>query len=367
MKKKPLILVVDDEPKNVRLVSAILEKFDAEVSVAMDAFRAEKILESIRPDLILLDVMMPRKTGFELCVELKQRKELKDIPIIFLTAKSSIVDTKKGFDIGAVDYITKPFRQEELLARLKTHIQLHQAREELALKLDEKNEILGMVAHDLNNPIFAIKAFSELLYDELKETESQKEMLQQVINATGHMQSIVKRILSLDELDRGKPELETELYDLGLTLQGILGMNKPHANSKNISFSVQVSDLCLVNVDGYRMKEVLDNLISNAVKYSPKDSNIQILLQNNPENTAVQFIIIDEGPGFSKKDQEKVFQKFQKLSARPTGGEHSSGLGLYIVKKLVEDMDGNVELISPVNSDGGAKFIVTIPCALCEQ
>jgi two-component system sensor histidine kinase/response regulator len=366
MENKALILVVDDEPKNIRLLTAILEKFNANVSVALDAFRAKKILDTITPDIILLDVMMPGKTGFELCEEIKSEEHLKDIPVIFLTAKNGIDDTKKGFELGAVDYITKPFRQEELIARMTTHLQLHRTRKELRRRLEEKSEIVGMVAHDLNNPIFAIKAFSEMLQEDLQTDADKMEMVTQIIKATSHMQNIVKRILSLEELEIDEKAIEHEVYDLGLILDGTIAMNKPHANDKKIEFDFKSTDICLIRVDGFRIKEILDNLISNAVKYSPINSKIFLRI-DKPNEKWIHFIIEDEGPGFTEEDMTRVFKKFQKLSARPTAGEYSSGLGLYIVKKLVEDLGGEILLESPIKDHKGTRITVKIPAAPVED
>ena len=360
MINKPLILVVDDEPKNIRLVSEILKDLEANVSVALDASRARKILDTIVPDLILLDIMMPTITGFELCEEIKKKEKLSRIPIVFLTAKASLADTRKGFELGAVDYILKPFRKEELIARLKIHLKLYRTQEELRNRLREKNEIVGMVAHDLKSPIFAITAFTNALEEDLQENEEQKETLDLIKQATAHMQDIVKRILTLEELEQRNDLSKQEFYDISKILEATIALNEPHAKEKKISLDVEIMDSCFVQGNEFRVKEMMDNFISNAVKYSQFNSKVTIQLKKDKENKT-SFVIQDEGPGFTEKDKTKIFGKFQKLSAKPTGGEHSTGLGLYIARKLISEMNGSIELESPIKETKGSRFTITIP------
>lgn len=183
IEKKPgLIMVVDDSPENIRLLDLILKKASYEVIIAQTGRKALEIVESILPDLILLDVMMPQLNGYEVCILLKKNPKLEPIPIIFLTSMTGTQDVVKGFEAGAADYVVRPFNRVELLARIKTHIELKRSRDKV-VELEKKNLALAMAAtanHEINQPLTVISGNLYLLKESITKqgiTEAQSDFL----------------------------------------------------------------------------------------------------------------------------------------------------------------------------------------------
>jgi two-component system sensor histidine kinase/response regulator len=318
------------------------------------------------PDLILLDLMMPEMDGLEVCSRLKAGPLTRQIPIIFLTASNEMEHLMKGFEAGAVDYITKPFNAPELLARVRTHLELKHARERLRELNEEKNEFMGIAAHDLRNPLGAITGYAEIILEEAESLQpspaeqfdrSRQEMTEcaRRINATSkRMVEMVQNLLDANRIERGEFQLKLAPSDLGATLKSVVECQRHHATSKQQTIHLEVpATPALVQVDPGVTVQILENLVSNAVKYSPPGKNIFVRLLHSAD--AVRCEVQDEGPGLSAEDQKKLFGKFARLSAKPTGGEHSTGLGLSIVKKMVEAMNGKVWCESEPGK--GATFI----------
>lgn len=364
----PFILVVDDILKNLQVIGNILEEEGYEISVATGGEEALEMVEIDVPDLILLDVMMPDMNGFEVCRKLKEMQNVKDVPVIFLTAKTETEDIIQGFNLGGVDYITKPFKKEELLVRIKTHLDLKRSKEIIVNKNKrleqlnkEKNEFLGIAAHDLKNPLSTIKGFAEILEmdDGRMGTEELKEFAGQIKSMSHYMFQIITDLLDMNAIEEGRMKMNPVDFEVVTVVMNALGkFNKP-AEKKNIKINFEPEDYSLnAHADVSRTQQVLDNLISNALKFSPFDKNIWVkAYPYDMERICIE--VKDEGPGISEEDKKKLFGKFTKLSARPTGDEHSTGLGLSIVKKIIEQMGGNIWCESELGK--GAAFKMTLP------
>ncbi len=366
------VLVVDDIPKNLQVVGTMLRNEGYEV---MGATSGADALESVRvqvPDLILLDLMMPEMDGLEVCRRFKTDPAVRSIPIIFLTASNEMEHLVKGFEAGAVDYITKPFNAPELLARVRTHLELRHARERLREMNDEKNEFMGIAAHDLRNPLSAIKGFSEIIVEDaqaLRRKEAQdldgvlkemEEFGERIVATTGRMMEMLQNLLDANRIERGEMQLNVAPTDLGAALHSVIQTQRSHATAKQQRIHLESETTpVVVLVDPSVTVQVLENLVSNAVKYSPPGKDIFVRLKKLAQGARVE--VQDQGPGLSAEDQKKLFGKFARLSAKPTGGEHSTGLGLSIVKKLVEAMNGRVWCESELGQ--GAAFIVEFPTA----
>lgn len=225
----------------------------------------------------------------------------------------------------------------------------------------EKTEFMNIAAHDLKNPLLGIKGVAELLrFDEDLPRDEFDSYLDMIIFSSGNMFQIIKNILNVNLIEEGKLTFHSEKFDVSELLKKlILSYNLP-ANNKNIkiNYNNKLSEK-LLKTDRHLIYQVLDNLISNAVKYSPQQSEICINAYNDDKKTKLIFEVVDNGPGFSEEDKTKLFGKFSKLSAQPTGGEQSSGLGLFIVNKLLTILKGEIQLESEKGK--GSKFIVTIP------
>lgn len=367
----PLILVVDDEQKNLQVLGNLLSEQGYRIDFAINGEEALDLANNYDPDLILLDVMMPMMDGYEVCDHLKKQENTRDIPVIFITAKHEDEDIIKGFECGSVDYICKPFRSQELLARVNTHLKLvlaqkslKKANKELIELNDKKSEFLGVACHDLKNPLSGIVWHTELLKDSFREgplsegivEEDDKEILDIIENSAKNMLQIVNNVMDTEFLESGKVRMEFSPVDISFIAQQVLFINKASAKKKNIEIIFEKSEKPYSMVDVSRIREIMDNLLSNAVKYSPPNKKVFFRVYGDESNS--YFEIEDQGPGFTDEDKKHIYGKFARLSARPTGNEISTGLGLSIVKKLIDLHDGNIDLVSTPGN--GATFKVTL-------
>lgn len=359
----PFIIVADDVVKNLKVIGAVLEDEGFEVAVATNGAEAVEMVEEDPPDLILLDVMMPDMDGFEACEKIKQNEKINDIPVIFLTARTETEDIVKGFRLGGVDYVTKPFKQDELLARIRTQLELKFSRDlilrqnnELKRLNLEKNEFLGIAAHDLKNPLGAIKGLVEVILSDPEMEESERnEFLQYIESSTHYMLQLVSDLLDINRIEEGRIEFYTGDVNLDQILKDSVEKFKFQAEKKNIllQFSPGLRER-KVKTDPNKIQQVIDNLISNAIKFSPFDKKIFVKSEIAGEKAVVS--VIDQGPGISEEDQKKLFGKFARLSAKPTGDENSTGLGLSIVKKIVEGLGGKIWCESRLGEGAAFKF-----------
>jgi two-component system, sensor histidine kinase and response regulator len=360
------ILIVDDTPANIDVLDQFLEKEGYKISVAPCGEAALDLAARIIPDLILLDIMMPGIDGFETCLRLKADAATREIPIIFITAKNETEDIVKGFSLGGVDYITKPFRQEEVRARIHLHLKMQRLMRALEAKNtklaelnDLKNKFLGMASHDLRNPIAAIQGFSNLLLDHGKTLpeETKEEFLQSIHKASQNMLTLLEDLLNISIIESGKLDLHFQRSSLKQLVEERVRMYQVMAERKNLTTHLDIGELPEFAFDPNRISQVIDNLLTNAIKFSPAGKEIYIWLE--AKDNRAKFSVRDQGPGISPEDQDKLFKHFQKLKAKPTGNETSHGLGLAIAQKMVEAHKGHITVES--NPPSGATFSFEIP------
>ena len=358
---KSRVLVVDDVVQNLQVVGTMLRNEGHDVMPAGSGAQALERVRARRPDLILLDLMMPEMDGLEVCRRLKADAATREIPVVFLTASNEMEHLVKGFEAGAVDYVTKPFNGPELLARVRTHLELKHARQRLREMNDEKNEFMGIVAHDLKNPLGAIQGYAEMILEETGVPAGEVgDCAGRIRETARRMTEMVQQLLDANRIECGEMKLAPAPADLSALVRSVVEGYRPRANAKQQTLVLQGDNVvCPAVVDSQVTVQVLENLVSNAVKYSPPGKTIAVRLMR--ESAAIRCAVRDEGPGLSAEDQKKLFGKFARLSAKPTGGEHSTGLGLSIVKKMVEAMGGRVWCESEPGH--GAMFAVEFPAA----
>lgn len=235
--------------------------------------------------------------------------------------------------------------------------ELRRTNEELRQVNDLKSSILAVAAHDLKNPLQVVTGFSKLLRRRVREDRKAIEQLEMIIAASEKMVTLINELLDTVVIDTGRLQLVEEELPLAPLAESVISLNKPLASRKGQTLVLEACEECRVRGDRLRLQQVMDNLVSNAVKFSPPGG--VIFLRLYPANGEVRFEVHDRGPGLSEGDRERVFGRFQRLSARPTGGEHSTGLGLSIVKDLVELHRGTVEVESEPGQ--GAVFRVRLP------
>jgi len=353
------ILVVDDQPANIQVVGGMLGKLGYDIIAASDGPTALKRLALNVPDLILLDVLMSGMDGVEVCRRIRSNPQWTDIPIIFLSAeddKDLIVRTMKA---GGVDFVTKPFNHAEMVSRVRTHLALKVARDQLKQLAEDKDELLGIMAHDLKNHLGGMQMSAGLLRERMSRLGDAKlvQLFENIYDSTGQLLSFVKEFLANSAADHGVI-LQPETIDLTEAVARAVQDYQEMARRKNLALHRMLpKEPVIVTADRRALGQVLDNLLSNAVKFSPPGKEITVSVQST-ENIA-ECVVKDQGPGFSAEDKGRMFRRYGRLSARPTGGEPSTGLGLSIVKKLVHNMNGELTCDSPPGQ--GATFTVKFP------
>lgn len=385
------ILVVDDEEKNRLAISAVLRHAPEQYAVlaAPNGREGCGIAEEQKPDLIIMDWVMPEMSGLEALKFLKEREETRDIPIIMLTGFGSSKHVESALNAGASDYLRIPVDKTELLARVRSAIALSASYvqiKEQSLRLEEqnrqlialnheKNEFLGIAAHDLKNPLNNIGDLARIIQTEITNLPSEEvqDLAGLIRQSATKMVELVRNLLDVNAIEEGGIKLNPTLFDIRETVNRIVESYTQRAVQKNILLHYSFPDEAVITFADERLTEqVVENLISNAIKYTPTNKNVIVRLTNISEENAnsqnvqpataqamVRIEVQDEGPGISEEDKKKLFGKFSRLSAQPTGGEHSTGLGLSIVKNLVEVMNGEVWCESVLGE--GATFILHLP------
>ncbi len=361
------ILIIDNNIDDVKNLSVILQQSGFLIDIADSSNKIIEKISSFEPDLILLDALMPQEDGLELCKLIKDDIFSKEIPIIFITEFIKPENLEKAYDYGAIDYIKKPFLKEELIARVKNQFQsinqnkiIKKQLKELTELNNEKNGIIELTVHDLKNPLQAIIGYSDVLINKLTEKEQLLlNYLHSIKSSAQKAVSIIKDLNEVNTIESGNLTLYYEKFDVReVLLKNVEDYLFSAESKKQIIIYEEYEDELFVNSDKIKMARIFDNLISNAVKYSESNKKIYVKCDLITEHNAklVKIIIKDEGPGFTKEDLKKIYGKFAKLSARPTSDECSTGLGLSIVKKLTELLEGSLELKSSVGK--GAEFIL---------
>ncbi|HEY9844117.1 MAG: response regulator [Candidatus Sericytochromatia bacterium] len=367
---KGLILIVDDVLENLQVLSSVLRQANYQITAATNGEKALGMLEKSNPDLILLDVMMPGMTGFEVCEKIRQQDRLKNTPIIFLTAKTEQEDILKGFESGAVDYVTKPFQFPELLARVATHVELKRSREQLLSshqqlqKLNqEKDEFLRIASHDMSNSLNVIKLTARMvkLYVERYSHRQISEKMDTIESTVGFMNDMITNLVNIDAIEAGSFLMKPEDLELNQLTRTLVDNYAEVANQKGIRLNYQpASEEVLIHSDKNATLRILENLVSNAIKYSESGTQVWVRVSDSQSpDYAVQVEVEDQGPGLSQEDHARLFGKFARLSAQPTNGENSVGLGLYIAKKVIDSMGGKIWCNSELNQ--GSTFGIAWP------
>ncbi|MEI7937133.1 MAG: hybrid sensor histidine kinase/response regulator [Verrucomicrobiota bacterium] len=354
------LLVVDDQESNIQVVGAALGRLGFEILPATGGLQAFQRLVVRRPDLILLDLLMPEMDGFEVCRRIRENADWTEIPIIFLSSADDKGLIVRALESGGVDYITKPFNHAELVTRVRTHLALRRARDELKQLAEDRDELLGMLTHDLKNYLGGMDLSAQLLRDRTEAMADPKLrlMAENISHSSSQMLAFVKEFLANASADHG---LSIKLVPTCLkqAVSRSVQQHQEAARRKQLVFHTAIEgDAAIVQADLAALSQVLDNLLSNAIKFSPPGKQIRLTVCP-PGASYVECQVQDEGPGFTAEDKTRMFRRYARLSARPTGGEPSTGLGLSIVKKLVLAMQG--ELVCETTPGNGTTFTFRLP------
>ena len=374
------ILVVDDVQSNVLLLKALLGREGFGIVYAMNGTEALEKVKSEHPDLILLDVMMPDMDGFEVAGRLKVEPEQAEIPIIFLTALNDSASVVKGFQLGANDFISKPFRREELLIRVEHQLSLVDARriilrqtEELRKTIAGRDKLYSVIAHDLRSPMASIKMLCNTIMMSIDQQTVPGvvfEMLEMTNKTAEEVFSLLDNLLKWTKSQLGKLSNVPQPIDMVGLVDGVIEVFKPIAQSKSISLELN-SEIEFVNViiDIEMIKSVVRNLISNAIKFSHKDTVVMVHVKvqdiTNENATGegngkeVLVTVSDKGCGIKKEDQGKLLNEATHFTTFGTNSEEGSGLGLLLCKDFVSKNHGRLWFTS--EEGVGSNFNFTIP------
>lgn len=366
-KTSATVLVVDDEQNINSLIIEILAQNGYETLSALDGNSALAILHNQTVDLVMLDIKLPDIGGYDVCKKMKKNPDLAAIPVIFLSALNELNDKVRAFSSGGVDYISKPFQPEEIIARVQTHLAHRKAEQDLARQNAElrelnreKQEFISIAAHDLVNPLSVIKGLADLLAenaDKLSPEDSRSYLRTIAANST-RMHRLVKNLLDANAIESGT--LSTTIAEVsvaGVVAQAV-DNHRRQSDEKNVSIKINIEATDLViKSDESLLIQILDNLISNALKFSPAGGIVEVTARK--QQSSIFCTIADSGPGISEDAKEKLFGKFNRLSPQITEEEGSTGLGLYIVRKLVRYLRGSVQCESEPGR--GSKFIIELP------
>ncbi|MDQ8206284.1 hybrid sensor histidine kinase/response regulator [Coraliomargarita sp. SDUM461003] len=366
----PKVLIVDDEPQNLRLVGEILRRAEIGFILALNGQEALDAVVTEKPDLILLDVMMPQIDGFEVCARLKKDPQTAEIPVIFLSAATSPAEVVSGFTAGAVDYIKKPFVREELMARVHTHLRLSATQRQLDAESKAKADLLARLAHDIKNPSGAIKGLTNFILEELK--GCQHENLEEILSMTRLIQDSADGMsdLVVGILDEARSHSSstqhtvTETIQVAEVIEYLLHLNHLSAKEKEIHIEFANNAPAKVAISRRILVEMFDNLLNNAIKYSAEGTTIHIHLSPSQFfESGMRFEVIDQAPTINETLRKGLFTAFVRGDSRHTH-EPSHGVGLSIVQRLVQMHSGKVGVEASERGEGN-RFYIELPTPAC--
>ena len=361
------ILIVDDVMSNVLLLKVLLTNEKFAIATASNGRQALEQVEKENPDLVLLDVMMPDMSGFEVAQHLKSNPNTADIPIIFLTALNSTADIVKGFQVGANDFISKPFNKEVLIIRVTHQISLVAAKrlilsktEELQRTIAGRDKLYSVIAHDLRSPMGSIKMVLNMLILNLPSEKIGAEMYELLTMAnqtTEDVFSVLDNLLKWTKSQIGKLNVVYQDVDLVEVTDGVIEIFSMVASLKKIRIREMKPEKMMVNADIDMLKTVVRNLLSNAIKFSKENSEVLVKMEEVDGMAVVS--VQDYGCGISEEGQKKLLHTDTHFSTFGTNNEEGSGLGLLLCKEFVVKNGGNLWFTSKQGE--GSIFSCSIP------
>ncbi len=359
MPEKNTIFIIDDNVKNLQVAANFLRMANYKVLISDNGKDGLVNIEKYQPDIVLLDIMMPGMDGYEVCQQLKINEKTRDIPVIFLTAKTETESLTKAFQTGGVDYVTKPFNSDELMVRINTHIMLRQQQKNLEILNITKDKLFRVLGHDLRGNLASILSMSELLLDENYEKDEQTitQFHRYINNQANNLNLLLNNVL---EWARNKDN--SLIFKPGrINLKKIADANvkllKENALLKEITLTSAIEKDVFAYADMNMVNTIVRNLVFNAIKFTNSSGNVSIDCE-----TSDQFIIvkvIDTGVGIRKEKQGSIFKNQRGNSTTGTANETGTGLGLIICKEFTLKNGGEIWLESEPGK--GTTIFFTLP------
>ncbi len=354
------ILIVDDVPNNLKILGGILKEEGYKIRPVLNGELAIQVAEKEKPDIILLDIMMPGIDGFEVCRRLKASPQLNDIPVIFISALNDSKNLVRAFDVGGVDYITKPFQAAEVIARVSTHLKICRQNNELRELNATKDKFFSIIAHDLRGPIGNILSISEMIAEKGNVDEEtlyvflglQKEL-------TKETSQLLENLLVWARSNTNRIEFNPVELNVDQLINDLLYSAKTQAAKKEINLTYNTPpDKLLMYADENMIQLIIRNFISNAIKYTHRGGEITISAYYG-ENNSMIISVKDSGIGISPDLLKNLFRIDVSTKRSGTEGEPTNGLGLLLCKEFVEKHNGCIWVESEENK--GATFSFLIP------
>ncbi|MDX2127869.1 MAG: response regulator [Chloroherpetonaceae bacterium] len=367
------IVIVDDQPINLDVLKRHAGKLpETEIIAFLNPLEALQYCKTESVDLILTDYQMPEMFGTDFMTEFRSLPGKESVPIIMITAESQQELRYKALEMGANDFLNKPIDGTEFIARARNMLALRAAQNELLKKNSEleilnkkleevstlKTHLMAIAANDLSDPLGSIIQFSDTMLSGRPTAEQHAQYLRIIQDLANRMNHIIREVLNSEAIESGKLIFAQRPIGLGELVKFNVGIALHRATEKKQKFLFHADQSVLVKGDEIRLQEIVNQLISNAIIYSPIGSTISVRVYSIGE--IVRLEVTDEGPGISEEDMKNLFKKFQRLSAKPTGGESSNGIGLSIAKQLVELQGGKIWATS-AGVGKGATFTVEFP------
>lgn len=362
---KPVILLVDDHPDNLYVLLEALDESHFRTLVALDGESALRQIEYIQPDLILLDVMMPGIDGFETCRRFKQHEGCKDIPVIFMTALAETINKVTGFQVGGVDYITKPIDVAEVLMRVNTHLTIRRLQKQLEEKNTQlqatnasKDRFFSIIAHDLRNALIGFLSFSEILENiESLDKDAFRTYTKLFRESAESLFALLENLLTWSRLNRGMIDYRPQPLDMRVIFSHIIDLFRSQADAKQITLKHSDQETIAVYADYNMLNTVMRNLVSNAIKFTKPQGVVEMSVIFDEQNATIS--IADSGVGIPSEKIENLFQIDEKFQRDGTAGEKGTGLGLILCKEFIEKHGGKIWVESKVSEGTTVRF--TLP------
>lgn len=360
------ILIVDDIEQNLQVLGEILTAEGLRFAAAMNGKKALEVVARRRPDLLLLDMMMPDMDGYEVCRQLKANPDTADIPVIFLTAADDKESLVQAFNVGAVDYITKPFHASELLSRIyaqlelqKTREALQDANEQLRQSNEMKDRLFSLVAHDLRGPFQTFIGTADLLthYVDRLTKEQLVQMSRRLTETSQNLFTLTDNLLTWARAQMMQNNITPQVVDISATAATCMALFESQAAEKNITLVNNITVGTVATVDVELFNTVLRNLLSNAVKFTPSGGTITV--EATYSGACVSCAVNDTGIGMNEDTIVRLFSRESHSTTTGTEGEKGTGLGLLLCKELLERNGGTITVESMIGR--GTTFCFTLP------
>jgi signal transduction histidine kinase len=379
MVRKPRVLIVDDEPRNIRTLEGMLY---AETYELIGALTGEEALNAIRqepPDLVLLDVMLPRMDGFEVCQQIKSNPNYRMIPVVMVTALNDVGDRIKAMQAGADDFLSKPVDATELILRVRSLLRVRQLFTEVERVTAERLRFMAGVAHDIRSPLASLVLNLEMLADKLPADDKIALIWSRINNCVEMIRMLAEDTMHFYQIESGQFQLTLADHPLHEIVDAAAAIAAPLAAEKGVEFSVgPVPDMALY-IDRSAVIQVLLNLLTNAINYTPSGGQVMLCLHDLASNSyglpvnhhppvlalpqqGIVAEVMDTGRGIAAEDFERIFREFDRTSAQHSSAEEGVGLGLPVSQRLVRLHGGEIWFTSEPGR--GSTFAFFLPIDL---